>query len=462
MSRQFNGTSDFITFAAGGIAGNDAGPSTLAFLWRPLSVSAGGVFRAYNGGSAAAWGVNPFSDNNIYWGTNNGFTDDSVVGGYAVAENWVLWVATKPNETGSPPVRFHKYVYDTATWQHQPNGSPGDLNIGPLATFDIGRFTAGQFSNMRLAAFGIWGSVLTDLQIEGMTSTISAWQALSPQVLLAFNQSSTSDPVNDLTGGGGNQTAISGTTVSADEPAGWSYGNITGSGSATFNLAAAGSGEADRTGHGAATFNLAASGSGTTTRSGSGAATLNLAATGSGIIASFDTDYARPIADLLLDCLCTLSTALENPPQHCCFRIGTEIAHDLDQFSDLCCEGLAYVSMGDIYATRLAVQEDTDRQVNCGVVGWGVQLRAGIVRCAPTGTTTEMPSCEDWTAAALTNFADAQLLRGLACCFLEGIQDLPNMRGMSVLVGRQVQTNPAGGCIERYVTFDAQFPNCDC
>jgi hypothetical protein len=465
MSRQFNGSSDFITFAAGGIAGNDAGPSTVAFLWRPLSVSAGGVWRAYNAGSAAAWGANPFSDGFIYWSTNNGFTNDSVVGGYAVAEGWVLWVATKPNEAGSPPVRFHKYVYNTGVWQHVPNGSPGDTNLGPLASFQIGRFDGASYSNMRLAAFGIWGSVLSDVQIEGMTSSLAAWTALSPQVLLAFNQTATSDPVLDLTGGGGDQTAITGTSVSADEPAGWSYGeDFTGSGSASFVLSAAGSGTADRTGSGTATFNLAAAGAGSSTRGGDGSAAFNLAAAGVGGSFTLSSDPVKPMAELLLDCLCTVTGQLANAPGNCCLRIGSEIPADVDLFTDLCCEGLGYVSIGDIFVSDVFPGEDSTRQAaGCGIVSWGVNLRVGIMRCAPAGGPNgEMPSCADWTEAALQNFVDAQALRATACCFLSALPDLPNMSGMSVVVGRQIQANPSGGCVERYMTLDVQFPNCDC
>jgi hypothetical protein len=34
--------------------------------------------------------------------------------------------------------------------------------------------------------------------------------------------------------------------------------------------------------------------------------------------------------------------------------------------------------------------------------------------------------------------------------------------GMSVVIDRQVQGPPLGGCIERYVNVQVQFPNCDC
>jgi hypothetical protein len=34
--------------------------------------------------------------------------------------------------------------------------------------------------------------------------------------------------------------------------------------------------------------------------------------------------------------------------------------------------------------------------------------------------------------------------------------------GMSIVIGRQLQNNPQGGCVERNMTLTIQFPNCDC
>jgi hypothetical protein len=76
----------------------------------------------------------------------------------------------------------------------------------------------------RLAVIGIWQSVLTNTQIEGLTSALSAWKDLGPTALWAFNQASTTTPVTDLTGGGADQTAITGTTaVTGDDPPGFDF-----------------------------------------------------------------------------------------------------------------------------------------------------------------------------------------------------------------------------------------------
>jgi hypothetical protein len=33
---------------------------------------------------------------------------------------------------------------------------------------------------------------------------------------------------------------------------------------------------------------------------------------------------------------------------------------------------------------------------------------------------------------------------------------------MSIVIDRQIQGNPSGGCVERFMTLTVQFPNCDC
>lgn len=177
------------------------------------------------------------------------------------------------------------------------------------------------------------------------------------------------------------------------------------------------------------------------------------------------TDLVLPVAQALLDCLCSNFALSSTPPANCCYRIGTEVGQDADLFSDLCCEGLAYVLLGDIYpSTDSFPDEDIIRQArtSCGVASWAVELRAGIMRCAPVGDAQQMPTCTDWNAAALINIEDAMLLRRTTCCFVAAIRSNANLLGMSVIIRRQTQGPVAGGCVDRAVTLQVQIPNCDC
>jgi hypothetical protein len=130
-------------------------------------------------------------------------------------------------------------------------------------------------------------------------------------------------------------------------------------------------------------------------------------------------------------------------------------------FTDLCCEGLAYVSLGDIYpADDLTSRAQTATRATaraCPFPAWAAVFRLGVVRCSPVGTDTTMPSCDDWNGSAAQIFADSAAIREAACCFRTSWYNLD--LGMDVLIDRQSTNSPQGGCVERYGTVIAQFSN---
>lgn len=174
------------------------------------------------------------------------------------------------------------------------------------------------------------------------------------------------------------------------------------------------------------------------------------------------------LADIALLCLTQAATGVPNPPANFCYRVGSEVTHDVDMFTDLCCEGLGYVSLGDTYPSSGSFPEqDIVRQANtvCAPPAWAQAFKVGLVRCVPVvnnelGT---MPTCADWNAAALQNMWDSVALRRASCCIRSYIANNEGFfLGMSVVIERQIQVNPLGGCVERYFTIILQFPNCDC
>lgn len=173
-----------------------------------------------------------------------------------------------------------------------------------------------------------------------------------------------------------------------------------------------------------------------------------------------------PLAQVLLNCLCAAVSGNPNPPQNCCYRIGNNPPMDVDWYTDLCCEGLAYVSLGDIFPSTDSFGEaDIVRQAAsaCPPASWAVTFRIGIIRCVPTGTSTTMPTCNQWTDAFIQNVHDAQALRAAACCFRSYVTSNTGAYfGMSTIIGRQSQGEPQGGCVERSMDIMAQIINCDC
>lgn len=436
MSRAFDGIDDVIDFSPGTLTTLDGGPITVAWIWKPAALHNGGILWANGAGQVAL--INPFNDGRIYV-SFNGFTATET---YTGGTDWFMLAITKAN--GSAVVRGHTFAYTGGTWTHTDYGSINDSANGPVSLLRVGRNdTTNEYLHASVAVMGIWLSVLPDLTLEGMTASLGSWISQSPDALWAFNQTSVATPVPDTTGHGADQSAITGTSVDADEPPGWSY-SVDGAAS----LAAEGSMTADASIEAMAAASL----SSTATLTAEPATALGY-------------DPVRPLGQALLDCLCEKVSLIPNPPQNCCFRLGIEVAHDADLFTDMCCEGLAYVRLGEVYpSTDGFPDEDVTRQatVNCGIGGWAVQLFMGIIRCAPMGTNTSMPTCEEYTAAAVQNFVDSQALRATACCFIESVRNTELLLGYHAIIGRQTQGTILGGCIERSQVITVQVPNCDC
>jgi hypothetical protein len=159
-----------------------------------------------------------------------------------------------------------------------------------------------------------------------------------------------------------------------------------------------------------------------------------------------------------------------HPPQSTCFRVSTQVPMDMDQNQDLCCNGLGYVALGGTWPSADSFPEqDIIRQANarCSPPAWGQEVRLGIIRCIPLvandigGETGDMPTCDQWTQSAYENAFDSIALRKATCCLRNTFLDTPYFEGMSITIDRQVQGAPLGGCVERYVNVQAQWPNCD-
>ena len=162
-----------------------------------------------------------------------------------------------------------------------------------------------------------------------------------------------------------------------------------------------------------------------------------------------------------------------NAPNSTCYRVSTQIPFDMDKYQDMCCQGLGYVAIGGTWpSSDQFPEQDIQRQAQavCSPPSWAQEIRMGLVRCVPVvtqgpgGEQGDMPTCAEWTAAAIENMWDTVVLRRAMCCFRAAIRDNlnPFWDGMSIVIDRQIQGPPLGGCIERYQTATVQWPNCDC
>jgi hypothetical protein len=178
------------------------------------------------------------------------------------------------------------------------------------------------------------------------------------------------------------------------------------------------------------------------------------------------TDLASTIAAALLSCVSTEVAKISTPPQHVRYAVGTEVVWDVSTTQDLCCEGLAYVFLGQTYwsvDTFPEIDQIRQRSGSCPPPAWAQKFQIGIVRCAPTGDLSAIISDAQWNAAAALNMEDAAALRRIACCIREWVDaQTGDLLGMSLYVDQQNQVTPQGGCLERHMEITTQFPNKDC
>lgn len=223
--RTFNGSSDVLTCSGGntiaiagaftGIAIARRNSTALCGLFG-LDTSGGTVRLEFNVRSNAS-GANALS----LWIPNT----LSVIAGvtFVNADGWCMLGWSKP--AGTAALRGHKYAYGTNTWTH----ANGDNASNPTASGAGGTVTIGEsdtdFWGGDILACAIWDRELTDAEIETLPFSLVNWYARSPNGLWLLNQSLTTQAVADLTGGGANQSGLSGSSVASTSVPGFNYGD---------------------------------------------------------------------------------------------------------------------------------------------------------------------------------------------------------------------------------------------
>lgn len=224
MSRFFNGpfAVDSLTFSVGS-APLDQGPITVAALCRSNSTNFTAWVATGRTAGARIWSA-LFSNNS---GAKMYMEGDFGTGGPISANGkwaWAVWTKA----SGSVKPRFHFLnITDALAWVHVDGSANVADGTGPITSLVVGSDGSGSASTTwrgEIAAVAAWGSVLNDAAVEAaFTLSAADLAAANPDWGVLLNQASTSDSVVDFTGNGGNQTAIVGTAVDADEPPGWSY-----------------------------------------------------------------------------------------------------------------------------------------------------------------------------------------------------------------------------------------------
>jgi hypothetical protein len=216
VARTFNGSSDVISLTVGGLASIGTGACTIAAIVKLGDTTDGCPLWMGSTGSADTHFLEIFGGQWNYRGTN-------IMAG-STADNWHLIAATKTAGTTTP--RGHKYVYGTNTWTHTNAGSTLADPSGTTAFAGIGRYqtAAAEFFNGDIAVVAAWSRALADVDIEQLAHSLQAWYAAAPLAGSVLDQQAVGTPINDWTGGGANQSAITGTTVSTNSaPIGYGF-----------------------------------------------------------------------------------------------------------------------------------------------------------------------------------------------------------------------------------------------
>ena len=152
--------------------------------------------------------------------------------------------------------------------------------------------------------------------------------------------------------------------------------------------------------------------------------------------------YELPLARVLLDCLTeVLVSRTENPPAHFSLRVGEQVPFDLSQNEDLCCEGLAYVKINRVYASTSFPVEDEGTWSPCGPLAWAADLEMGILRCAPTGDESWIPTDAEWTTSADQVANDSAAMRMAIASFRDRVDP-----GTEWVARNWLPIGPAGAC----------------
>src|SRR5215207_1883183 len=282
-ARQFTASgSNRVQFSPGGFSGNTFDYGTVAAVvdhtdngaWQDIVNlrTATGTLETH---------VLEVSDFDQWWfSINNG----NGVNGPVVATGKYCVVVTKA--TGSAVPRFHIYNYATNAWAHADGNVALANGTATVTGIVVGEYPGGfDYQNGRVSAVGVYRHwVPNDAAVEAagfhydLDNFVAAAANSDLDWVVSFNQASTATAVEDLIGSG-DQTAITGTSVSTG-PAGFDN-SVVGGGAAV-----ALTGTAAATSGATGTLSVARALTGTAAATSSAAGTLGVARALSGTVSA--------------------------------------------------------------------------------------------------------------------------------------------------------------------------------
>lgn len=222
MARTFDGADDVIRFSIGGLSGQTAAGTWAAICRRTNDVNFHSILGLHNSGATNTHYFQITPTDNLVLGAN-GVGEATSAFTVTSADDWVVVAATKVSGTTTP--RFHKLVCSTGAWTHSAGSGSFANGTGPGATgYAETSWQGGDLFQGDIAAIGVWSADMSDAQVESLAYSLTSWWQVAPAAVWLLDQSATTQAVPDLTGGGANQSSLTGTTVASSSVPVFGYG----------------------------------------------------------------------------------------------------------------------------------------------------------------------------------------------------------------------------------------------
>lgn len=202
---------------------NFAGASTIAAIIR---VTTDGQYRRlgpmlYSSGGAQHLALNRDNANRL-WVHYQGASDVTSTITVTAADGWCLIAVAKATGTVSPS--FYKIpLASLSVTSHTPAGTSADHSApGSSGTVRIGANSDDFVGDWHMGA--IWDRALTQAELERLAVSLQAWYFAAPRGGWLFDQDAVAQKVADFTGGGANESSLTGTSVASASVPGFTYG----------------------------------------------------------------------------------------------------------------------------------------------------------------------------------------------------------------------------------------------
>lgn len=229
MPRTFNGTSDKLDMTPGAAAVTMGG-LTLVAIGKRNSTGQNPLIAAYDGSANERWNLKIESNaNGNHLTCGNGAADAFTTNASMLltnADGWFLAAVSKTTGTVAPRFHLYKYGTDTAAHVNSADTLTDGTALAAGQRINIGfsqRWT--EWYGGDIAVAGIFPAALSDSQIESLAFSLQAWYSMKPLAMWVLDQSVVTQKVVDQAGGGANETARTGTTVSTNSVSVFGYGH---------------------------------------------------------------------------------------------------------------------------------------------------------------------------------------------------------------------------------------------